>query len=442
MIPPSVIEYIKKYSLSHWQIESNKLNGIENVIIVPAISEYKNIINLLTSIVKMDSKYFDSTLVVFVINNIASSSIEIKIENKNTLSLLRSIVNKDLGTGITIVEKILSSGIKLGFIDASTIGNELPEKNGGVGLARKLGMDLALSILDFKSSNKKILVCLDADCTLEKNYLTEVVQNFNKRNLSAAVVNYKHKLSEDKNTNKAIICYEIFLRYYVLGLIYAKSDYAIHTIGSTMMCDYESYIKVEGMNKKKAAEDFYFLQKLAKNVQIEKISETTVYPSGRKSWRVPFGTGQRISRYLSNTQNEYLLYDPKTFHILKKWLEVFYSIVNVKADVYLNYAKIIDKYLFDFLIEQNFELSWNNIIVNSSSDKQIIIQKKRWFDGFRTLKLVHFLRDNSFPMKNMFNAIDEMLNLIGTSSYPARNDTSIPAIEVQEEYLKILRELT
>ncbi len=174
----------------------------------------------------------------------------------------------------------------------------------------------------------------------------------------------------------------------------------------------------------------------------EKFSETTVYPSGRKSWRVPFGTGQRISRYLSNTQNEYLLYDPKTFNILKKWLEVFYSIVNVKADIYLNYAKKIDKYLFDFLIEQNFELSWNNIIVNSYSDKQIIIQKKRWFDGFRTLKLVHFLRDNSFPMKNMFNAIDEMLNLIGTSSYPARIDTSIPAIEVQEEYLKILRELT
>ncbi len=271
MIPPSVIEYLKKYSLSHWQIESNKLSGIENVIIVPAISEYKNIINLLTSIVEMDSKYFDSTLVIFVINNIASSSIEIKLENKNTLSLLRSIVNKDLGTGISIVEKILSSGIKLGFIDASTIGNELPEKNGGVGLARKLGMDLALSILDFKSSNKKILVCLDADCTLEKNYLTEVVQNFNKRNLSAAVVDYKHKLSEDEKTNKAIICYEIFLRYYVLGLIYAKSDYAIHTIGSTMMCDYESYIKVEGMNKKKAAEDFYFLQKLAKNVQIGKI---------------------------------------------------------------------------------------------------------------------------------------------------------------------------
>ena len=38
--------------------------------------------------------------------------------------------------------------------------------------------------------------------------------------------------------NSAIICYETFLRYYVMCLRYAGSYYAFHTIGSAMACDH------------------------------------------------------------------------------------------------------------------------------------------------------------------------------------------------------------
>ena len=90
-----------------------------------------------------------------------------------------------------------------------------------------------------------------------------------------------------------------------------------------MLCTPEAYVKVEGMNKRKAAEDFYFLEKLAKIYPIGEIKSTSVHPSKRGSWRVPFGTGRSVDRYLSNTRDEYLLYDPKSFMILKTWLEVF-----------------------------------------------------------------------------------------------------------------------
>ena len=442
MIPLAVKKYLQKYSLSHWRIELNGFEGIENIVVIPAISEYQNIIILLSSLAEMDSKYFNSTIVVFVVNNLASSSIEVKKENEKTLSVIRSILNKDLKTGIETVDNVILSGLKVGLVDAASEGKELPEKDGGVGLARKLGMDLALSIFDFKSNNKKILICLDADCTIEKNYLTEIVQNFNRRNLSASVVNYEHRLNEDKETTAAIVCYEIFLRFYVLGLKYAKSPYAIHTVGSTMICDFESYIKVEGMNKKKAAEDFYFLEKLAKNVTVEKISGTTVYPASRKSWRVPFGTGQRVSRFLSNIQDEYLLYDPKSFYILRDWLKVFHSLKNVNAKIYLKSAEKIDKNLFNFLTAQDFEINWSKIIENSSGEKQLSVQKMRWFDGFRTLKLIHFLRDSAYPLINMFEALDEMFKHQGINSLPDRNNILLPSIKVQMEYLKTLRELT
>ena len=187
-----------------------------------------------------------------------------------------------------LINKIYKSGLKIGLIDASSAGKELPQKDAGVGLARKIGMDLALLILDYNSPRKKILICLDADCTVDKIILTEIVNNFNARNLSAAVVNYSHRIENCNEELKAIICYEIFLRYYELGLKYAKSPYAFPTIGSTIACDYESYIKSEGMNKRKAAEDFYFLEKLAKNYPVErlKLQPFILLPGGPGGFRL------------------------------------------------------------------------------------------------------------------------------------------------------------
>ena len=40
-----------------------------------------------------------------------------------------------------------------------------------------------------------------------------------------------------------------------------------------MLCTPDAYVKVEGMNKRKAAEDFYFLEKLAKIFQSVKSNQ-------------------------------------------------------------------------------------------------------------------------------------------------------------------------
>ncbi|MHB1687645.1 MAG: glycosyltransferase family protein [Ignavibacteriaceae bacterium] len=442
MIPSEVNKYLQKYSLSKWTAERSGFGKINTVVVIPAISEYENIKELLFSLSENDPEYFNSTLIMFVVNNLASSGEEVKKENKNTLEFLRSVVKKDFKNENKLTDRIISSGLNIAIVDASTEGKELPDKDGGVGLARKIGMDLALNIFDYKDNKKKILICLDADCAVGKNYLSEIIENFNQHNLSAAVVNYEHIINKSDETAAAIICYEIFLRYYVLGLNYAFSPYAFHTIGSTMACSYESYVKVEGMNKKKAAEDFYFLEKLAKNVKVENIKGTKVYPSNRKSWRVPFGTGQRVIRFLSNVQDEYLLYDPKSFYILKKWLEAFNSLTNVNANAYLEAAKKNDGELFNFLIEQNFEMNWNKVLKNSVNEKQLSLQKMRWFDGFKTLKLIHYLRDSAYPMVNMFDALDDLLGRSGINSLTKGKNNPLPSIEIQKEYLNALRKLT
>ena len=425
-LPVKVKKYLDKYGTEVRPLTWRSSSHIEMIIVVPAISEYENVKQLLASLLAADNKYADKILVMFVVNNLKSSNDEVKIENQKTIEYLRAKLSDEISV----------ESFSLGFIDAATSGNELDEKNGGVGLARKIGMDAALSLFNYGSSKKKILVCLDADCTVSQNYFTEIYEEFNKHNLSAAVVSFQHSLADETN-REAILCYEIFLRYYVLCLRFAGSPYAFHTIGSTMICDVESYIKVEGMNKQKAAEDFYFLEKLAKNVHIEKINNAFVYPSSRGSWRVPFGTGQRVNRFLSQTQNEYLLYNFNSFLVLKDWLQLFLS-NNFSAEEFLTEAEKIHQSLAAFLSEQKFEKAWSEISRTAKTDEQLQRQKNIWFDGFKTLKLIHSLRDNGFPPQPMFASLNRLFEEMKIE-IDFRSGEEIPPFVVQVKYLETLR---
>ncbi len=402
----AVKKYLNKYSAGGWTAETPG-KKFKNIAVVPAIKEYDNIRNLLLSLTQCSPEYFSDSLFLFVINNTVSAEAQILEANLKTIEMLRGIIKGELNDGVSAA--VNSAGLNIGVIDASTGSNALPEKDGGVGLARKIGMDIALTLFDYNRKEKNILICPDADCTIEKNYLTEIVRTFNKDNLNAAYVSFEHPLPDNIESRLAIINYEIFLRYYVLGLIYSGSGYAIHTIGSTMACSAEAYIKVEGMNKKKAAEDFYFMEKLCKNYPVVKMGGTKIYPSSRGSWRVPFGTGQRVNRYLSKAQNEYLLYSPESFEVLKKWLAVFNSPIKRTVAEYLTEASAIHPSLLRFLTENKFEESWKRIEENCRDEKQLARQKHFWFDGFRTLKLIHFLRDNGIPQMEMYTAVNALL---------------------------------
>ncbi len=420
-LPERVKKYLEKYASDKWILNYDN-QPFSSAVVIPVLAELKNLKRLLYSLEENDSDFVYTTLFIFVVNNKASAESKVKENNKNCISFLNSYK---------------SGKIRVAYIDASSPGNELNEKDGGVGLARKIGLDLAVAEFDYSSTLKNNLVCLDADCTVSSNYLDEISTQFNYENISAAVINFEHD-TDDKETSEAIICYEIFLRYYVLGLQYSGSPFAFHTIGSSMACDYESYIKVEGMNKRKAAEDFYFLEKLAKNVKINRIKNATVFPSSRGSWRVPFGTGQRVNRFLTHTQNEYLLYNPASFIILKEWLNAFNNSTK-SAEEYLYIASRINEELHNFLKTQNFENDWNKILSHSSSEKQAALQKKRWFDGFRTLKLIHHLRDTDFSQVNMFDALDDIFVKMNGKNILREN--SIPSLKIQKEYLTELRRL-
>jgi hypothetical protein len=438
-LPDYVAAYLNKFSQQEYEIEWQNKFGINNVIVIPAIAEFENIKILFSSLLQNDPTYFESTLVLFVINNSAVSSDELKGDNQKSLDYLRSIIFNN--TNAKFANEVKQSGLSVGLIDAASDAKELDEKHSGVGLARKIGMDLSLTVFNYTDKSKKLIICLDSDCTVKQNYLTTIVSDFNKQNYSAAVIEYAHNINGSDKESSAIIPYEIFLRYYVGGLKYAGSEYAFHTIGSTTVCDVEAYIKAGGMNKRKAAEDFYFLEKIAKNYTIGKINSTKVYPSNRSSWRVPFGTGQRVARFLKNTHNEYQLFEPAVFELLKYWLQLFNSNVSSNPEYILSCSKEIHIELYNFLVNQNYLEQWKKIFENAKSKKQLSHQKKIWFDAFKTLKLIHYLRDTPFPNINMFDALDMIFIKLEINNTINRNGKDIPELEIQKQYLCLLREI-
>ena len=411
--PKEVTNYIYDKAINKWELEWVEIPGIEQVVVVPAISEFQNIKNLLSSLIKNDVFFLKKSLVIFVINNSISSNQEIKEDNKKSLSFLIEIMNKSGWD--KFASEISKSGIQIGVIDAASEGNEFEDKQAGVGLARKVGLDQALKVFDYSIPGKKILISLDADCTVKENYLREINNFFNERNDFVANIDFEHELIGEEKSKLGILSYEIFLRHYVLGLLYAGSPYSFHTIGSILVCEQEAYLKAGGMNTRKAAEDFYFLQKLAKLYKIHRITSTKVKASARESWRVPFGTGKSMSDYFSN-QKEILLFSPDEFIILKKWLGLFNSELSLNINELLNESKKIHVELFNFLSSYGFSEAWKQILSNSKSEKQLNYQRKNWFDAFKTLKLIHHLRDTSFPMVDIKSGVEKLFRILDHST--------------------------
>ena len=434
--PNSVTKYLSKNLRSVWELEWNETPGIHTVIVVPAICEYENIKNLLLSLSENSKSGFENSIIIFVINQKSSSNQEVKSDNQLSLEFLRALIKKIPFDSIQ--KKIIESGINIGLVDASTDAKGFSDREAGVGLARKIGMDLALEVFDYKVTSKKILISLDADCLVEENYLEEIQKYFFQNNYSAAVIDFEHIVADDEQIETGILSYEIFLRHYVAGLLFAKSPFAFHTIGSTIVCDHEVYIKVGGMNTRNAAEDFYFLQKLAKNFKVQRITTTKVKPYSRESWRVPFGTGRSMTDFLAKGKKIFV-FDPNVYIILKEWLSLFNSDYSLNPDLILNESKKIHPELYNFLKTRGFKENWSKILRNSKSSKQIDYQRINWFDALETLKLVHHLRDSSSPMQDIKTGVENLFKVVQHSVKFDRRSEISNQIQLLKFYLSELK---
>lgn len=415
MFSSNLDKYLHRYSVYEgYPLYGGEIGDLDQIVVIPALAEKDALFHTLASLARNGEDELRHSLVLCVINNRPSpfATTEDVRNNLETMMIMKDMIKGELpdhhlaGTNITaLVQEILARPLRLAFIDASSPGHELPRK-GGVGHARKIGMDRALTLLDSHRHGKKWIFCLDADTLVDSNYLSSLRNHFERFSPPGAVVAFSHRIPEDRRLAAGICCYEIFLRYYVLGLGWAGSPYAFHTIGSTMACTAAAYTAVRGMPCRQAGEDFYFMNKLAKIGSLGYIRDTTVYPSARPSGRVPFGTGRRMLRFLEGAHDEYLIYDPRVFSVLKAWLEEFAREPSSSGNDLLARAAPISPQLHSFLDRHEFATIWERIRGANCRHEYLTRQFHDWFDGFKTLKLIHELSADAFPPIHMFKALN------------------------------------
>jgi len=442
-------DYLDKYAAGkNWNLEAGDIENILQVVVIPAYAEKEMLFSTLLSLAQNHPSSLEYSLVLCVINNKSDTPPVQVSNNQTTIEYLDALVRKKvLGkfntdkTAYPQLLKIADSKLKLSYIDASSKGYEMPKNDGGVGLARKIGMDMALRLLKTSASDKKLILSLDADTLVQPNYLA-AIKNYFTPKIKTTIVAYEHQMPDDYERQAAICCYEIFLRYWVLGLKYAKSPWAFHSIGSTIVTSTDAYLQVRGMNRREAGEDFYFLNKLAKIGNIDYIRDTCVFPSARSSSRVPFGTGKAVERFLSGQKQEYLLYDPQIFTIISQWLEFMNTAFLMHEDEILIQAHRINPALKLFLVDSRFADAWSKIRRSAKEEKTLRRHFHDWFDGFKTFKLIKYLTKVVYPQIDMFEAMAGILTPMGMPGSKINAQSKITRLEEQIELLQYLRKIT
>ncbi|NPU84273.1 MAG: glycosyltransferase family 2 protein [Syntrophaceae bacterium] len=431
----SVSRTIRRY-LDGWAekpvhpLFSGPLDGLSRAIVIPALAERDSLFATLADLARQPGAELVRTLVMVVVNNRRPDleSEEDVRNNRETLEILEGLIRGD-GPGPRAgkpefaedLEIIRRSPLRLAAVDASSPGFEIPDRD-GVGLARKIGLDRALSVLDGERE-PVFLVCLDADTRVDAGYLSAVGAFFDRAEAPGAVIDYAHQEPADPVLREAILRYEVFLRAYVLGLRLAGSPYAFHTVGSTIACTGEAYAAVRGMSRRRAGEDFYFLNKLAKLGPVGRIGGTVVRPSPRPSLRVPFGTGRRMARVLSGEEavaGE--LYEPEIFRILREWIGLAEEDPDRSGEARLDQARRIHPVLGRFLEEQAFPRAWESIRRQAPGPAHLRRQFHGWFDAFRTLRAVHALRDGGLPNIPLLEGATQLLEWTGSRSGADRRE--------------------
>jgi len=307
-------------------------------------------------------------------------------------------------SGLTLYQDPASSRDLL-LVDHFSEGRQFPPK-GGVGHARKTGADLAAYLVHQRRVRSPWIHCTDADVRLPQRYLTcsAAISDDSAQDTAALVYPFRHSVVMD-NTDDEIMqatqLYEYSLRYYVAGLSFAGSPYAFHTIGSTMAVNAAHYARVRGFPRRQAGEDFYLLNKLAKVGSVRQLSaETDCEPidiAARRSDRVPFGTGAAVGKLmeLENPKKEFLLYHPTVFSLLQSWLGSLPAFWQARSsDIG---AILSQQVLIGGLEELGATAALQHALRQSSDARQFKRQMHTWFDAFRTLKLIHYLRDHYLP---------------------------------------------
>lgn len=401
-------------SLSHSSLPSvlsQRLQAttLRSICVVPVFDEPVQGLLAMTRLQSHEPKAF-----VFVLNA-PQGARQDALERTQTCrdQLINMAGLQALGDGIWVGE--IAHGTQIWLLDYCSQERLLNPKQ-GVGLARKLGLDFALTLTQCQLERGAVapswLMSCDADVVLPEGYF-DIPEPEPQQVASLYPIEHK----PDAELELAMALYDFRLDYYVQQLKRAGSPYAFQTVGSAIAVTPLAYAQVRGMPKRAAGEDFYLLNKLAK--LSEKGVKTLTCPvlkvAGRASTRVPFGTGPALQEIvkLASPIDDYRYYHPECFSRLRSLLSCAQQF---EGTTLLSFQEAlteiagadIAKKITDVLEQIGATRFFEHLSKQSLKTSHTQSQKRRfwrlfttWFDGFKTLKFVHANRDLDCPNINI-----------------------------------------
>jgi len=272
---------------------------------------------------------------------------------------------------------------------------DLPPRRAGVGLARKLAMDEAVSRLGRVGRPDGVLACLDADCRVPSTYLRAIAEHFTRHPRSpGAVLPFEHPLDglNDAHVREGIVRYELHLRCMVLGLSLAGHPQAFHTVGSAMAVRAGAYARQGGMNQRRAGEDFHFLAKFFPLPGFGKVTGTVVWPAARASHRVPFGTGRALGAWLAGDAGGTCTYPLESYRLLAPLFSTPEEFHRLPQRDLKAWAGSQAPLLMECLEAEGFLDRIAEIQANTATARTFRERYFHWLNRFRVMKMQHFFR--------------------------------------------------
>ncbi len=381
----SLRRYLERYAepIAGWfeaQVQAKLSRAYQFVLVIPA---YDEPLDCLECLLPPDLHH---ALIILVVN--ASEE-----EDCQAIQRSQALLHHLGGGGEPLTIVPLRPDTDLLLVDCCTPGRQLPKKQ-GVGLARKIGADLALVCIEQQVVASPWIYCTDADVRLPLGYFKNEDLG---EDVAVAIYPFTHQ-----PPHRNILLYELSLRYYVTQLNRAASPYGFHTIGSLLKISAFHYVKVRGFPLRKAAEDFYMLNKLAKTGKVVRLRAPKISLSSRISSRVPFGTGAALLKMAKGPDLGF--YDPEIFAYLRLWLDRVEYLWCDRTQIgqlglirWGQQTHLVDEVLLTTLQSLGLEKALRQAYRQCRDYPHFKFFLWVWFDAFRTLKFVHFMRDHYFP---------------------------------------------
>jgi len=287
---------------------------------------------------------------------------------------------------------LLEQGLQASPIDVLPVDcvSSPLDPNAGVGLARKIGTDIAVALFLQGKLEVPWLYQTDADAELPGDYFDHPLPD-----KGAVVFGHTHH-SDDPQLAFAARLYDLHMNYYTLSLARAGSSFAYPTLGSTIAVHAHSYVSVHGYPKRNAAEDFYLLNKVAKVHGVKYIANVNVALQARLSARVPFGTGPALRDIYAGLHDDpsgefYLSYNPKSFALLADALNYLDAFAEnpVEAHAACTGSRDAVETLLQILRFDRVQDAISHKYPSWERRRQVVHQ---WFDAGKTMRFIHAAR--------------------------------------------------